>query len=103
VNTISQSWINSAQTFGLISSSLSIHHKYSEKALAILSASAHHFNFDFAYFIALRSNGSVSLASMSIFDALSKKSDISFESLNFWLLNSCCIILHASLAIFVAH
>jgi hypothetical protein len=100
---ISQSWINSDHTSGLIFSSLSIHHKYSSKASAISLAFAHDFNFDFAYFIALRSRGSVSLAFISKFDAFVKKSFISLLLLNFALRNFFSIILHASLAIFVAH
>ena len=103
VNTISQSWIKSDHISDLIFSSLSIHHRYSQNASAILLESAHHSNFDFVYFMALRSNGSVSLASISICEASLKNFHNSSEFVNPQALNSCCIILHASLAIFVAH
>ena len=100
---ISQSCISSAQIFGLILVSLSIHVRYSSKASATQFASHHSCNLNFAYFIALRSNGSVSLAQINICVAFSKKFSNSFWFFIFASRNSFIIILHACLAISVAH
>jgi hypothetical protein len=73
VNILSHLSIRFTHTVGLISSSLSIQIKYSSKASATQLASHHSCNLNFAYLIALRSNGSVSLAQISICVAFSKK------------------------------
>jgi len=103
VKILSHSSINCTHIVGLISSSLSIQVKYSSNASATQLASHHSFNLYLAYFIALRSNGSVSLAHMSIFEDFSKNVANSFLLFNFASRNSFIIILQACLAMSVAH